>query len=80
MLNKNAETLILNLHGLSCPQPVLHSKRALRKLVKGTIIRIECTDPLTERDIPNMTKFLGHKMLDKGIDNIIFWYLIEIRD
>ena len=48
-----AETTI-NLRGLKCPLPALRARKALSRLSAGDILVVECTDPLTEIDIPNL--------------------------
>jgi tRNA 2-thiouridine synthesizing protein A len=53
-----AETT-LNLRGLKCPLPALRTRKALTKLAPGDILVVECTDPLSEIDIPNLTRETG---------------------
>jgi tRNA 2-thiouridine synthesizing protein A len=43
-----------NLRGLKCPLPTLRTKKALAGLRSGDVLTIECTDPLTAIDIPNL--------------------------
>lgn len=51
---------MLDLRGLWCPQPVLRAKTALRNLPVGEAVVLECTDPLTEIDVPHFTRQTGH--------------------
>jgi tRNA 2-thiouridine synthesizing protein A len=44
----------LNLHGLKCPLPALRTRKALSAMAAGDILIVECTDPLTAIDIPNL--------------------------
>ena len=53
-----AETT-LNLRGLKCPLPALKARKALTKLTAGDILVLECTDPLTNIDIPNLVRETG---------------------
>lgn len=53
-----AET-ILNLRGLKCPLPALKARKALAKLQAGDVLVLECTDPLSEIDIPNLVRETG---------------------
>jgi len=53
-----AETT-LDLRGLKCPLPALHTRKALRGLAAGDVIKVECTDPLAEIDIPNLIRETG---------------------
>jgi tRNA 2-thiouridine synthesizing protein A len=53
-----AET-VLNLRGFKCPLPALKARKALGKLSAGDILVLECTDPLTTIDIPNLARETG---------------------
>lgn len=53
-----AETTI-NLRGLKCPLPALRARKALSRLAAGDVLIVECTDPLTEIDIPNLVRETG---------------------
>jgi tRNA 2-thiouridine synthesizing protein A len=44
----------LNLRGLKCPLPALKTRKALAGLEPGAVIVVECTDPLSAIDIPNL--------------------------
>ena len=49
----------LNLRGLKCPLPALRTRKALTGMQSGDILIIECTDPLTSIDIPNLLNQTG---------------------
>lgn len=49
----------INLRGLKCPLPALRTRKVLAGLSAGDIIVIECTDPLTAIDIPNLLRQTG---------------------
>jgi tRNA 2-thiouridine synthesizing protein A len=53
-----AETT-LNLRGLKCPLPALRARKALSKMPAGDILIVECTDPLSAIDIPNLMNQTG---------------------
>jgi tRNA 2-thiouridine synthesizing protein A len=50
---------IMNLRGLKCPQPALRVRKMLSALKSGDVIVVECTDPLTTIDIPNLLRQTG---------------------
>ena len=58
-----AET-VMNLRGLKCPLPALKTRKALTRLSTGDELVIECTDPLTTVDIPNLLRETGDALLD----------------
>ena len=49
----------LNLRGLKCPLPALKTRKALRGLAAGDVVVVECTDPLSVVDIPNLARETG---------------------
>jgi len=53
---------MLDLRGLNCPEPVLRAKKALRTVPVGGILVLECTDPLTEIDVPHFVNQTGHSL------------------
>jgi tRNA 2-thiouridine synthesizing protein A len=53
----------LNLRGLKCPLPTLRVRKALTGLAPGDLLVAECTDPLTEIDIPNLINQTGDELL-----------------
>ncbi len=49
----------LNLRGLKCPLPALRARKALSAMQHNDILILECTDPLTAIDIPNLLNQTG---------------------
>ena len=62
MTEKTEKTL--NLRGLKCPLPALHTKKALGAMARGDILTVECTDPLADIDIPNLLNQTGDTLED----------------
>ena len=50
---------VLDLRGLKCPLPALKARKALAKLSPGDTLVLECTDPLSAIDIPNLVRQTG---------------------
>jgi tRNA 2-thiouridine synthesizing protein A len=49
----------LNLRGLKCPLPALRARKALSAMAHDDVLILECTDPLTAIDIPNLLNQTG---------------------
>ena len=62
----NGNESALDLRGLKCPLPVLKTRRHMRDLATGTLIRIETTDPLAVIDIPHYCREDGHQLLESA--------------
>jgi tRNA 2-thiouridine synthesizing protein A len=56
----------LDLGGLKCPLPALKTRKALTRLQPGDELVVECTDPLTSIDIPNLLRETGDQLLDSS--------------
>ena len=57
-----AKDVAVNMRGLKCPLPTLKTRKLLSKMVAGEVLVIECTDPLTMIDIPNLIRETGDKI------------------
>jgi tRNA 2-thiouridine synthesizing protein A len=71
-----AETT-LNLRGLKCPLPALRALKALSRLPAGDVLVVECTDPLTEIDIPNLVRETGDALEGKSQDGDVLVFRIR---
>ena len=56
----------MDLRGLKCPLPTLRTRKALSALKRGDLLVVECTDPLTAIDIPNLLRETGDTLEDSG--------------
>jgi tRNA 2-thiouridine synthesizing protein A len=54
----------LDLCGLKCPLPALKTKKALARLQPGDALVVECTDPLSAIDIPNLLRETGDQLVE----------------
>ncbi len=50
---------VVNLRGLKCPLPALRTRKVLQGMAAGDVIVVECTDPLSAIDIPNLLNQTG---------------------
>jgi tRNA 2-thiouridine synthesizing protein A len=71
-----AET-VLNLRGLKCPLPALKARKALSRLAAGDKLVLECTDPLTVIDIPNLVRETGDVLEDSAREAALFVFRIR---
>ena len=57
---------VYDLKGLNCPLPVLKTRKLLSKMAPGDVLAIECTDPLTTLDIPNLLRETGDTLVSNS--------------
>jgi len=43
---------VLDARGLSCPIPILKTKKAMDALAAGQVLKVETTDPGSQKDMP----------------------------
>jgi len=55
----SAKPPAVNMRGLKCPLPALKTRKLLSRMAAGEMLIIECTDPLTTLDIPNLIRETG---------------------
>ncbi|HID97705.1 MAG TPA: sulfurtransferase TusA family protein [Thermodesulfobacteriaceae bacterium] len=53
----------LDAKGLSCPMPLLRTKKEIEKINSGEILEIFGTDPGSRNDIPGWCDRAGHEYL-----------------
>jgi tRNA 2-thiouridine synthesizing protein A len=71
-----AET-VLDLRGLKCPLPALKARKALSRLTAGDMLVLECTDPLSTIDIPNLLRETGDVLEDSAKQKTLFVFRIR---
>lgn len=55
--------VVLDAKGLSCPMPLLRTKKEIGKLAGGEILQVDGTDPGSRNDIPGWCERAGHEYL-----------------
>jgi len=67
----------LDLRGLRCPLPALKTRKALTRLAAGDRLVVECTDPLSTLDIPNLINETGDLLEDSETQPGLFVFRIK---
>ena len=67
----------VNLRGLKCPLPALRTKKLLAGMASGDELVIECTDPLSAIDIPNLLRQTGDPLVSKGKEGELLLFRIR---
>jgi tRNA 2-thiouridine synthesizing protein A len=68
---------VLNVKGLSCPLPILHTRNAMKALSAGAVIEIHSTDPASVRDFDAYCRHTGSDLLSRREEGGVFTF--EIR-
>jgi tRNA 2-thiouridine synthesizing protein A len=70
------ETL-LDLRGLKCPLPALHTRRALARLPQGARLRVLASDPMSVIDVPHAVAQAQGRLLSQASEEGVFSFEIE---
>lgn len=68
---------LLDAKGLSCPMPLLRTKKEIGKLGKGEILQVDGTDPGSRNDIPGWCERSGHEYLGEREGSGFFSFFIK---
>jgi tRNA 2-thiouridine synthesizing protein A len=55
--------------GLSCPLPIVKTKKALADMSSGQILRVMATDPGSVCDMAAFAEQTGHALMGQGEEN-----------
>ena len=69
------EDQVLDCSGMSCPMPILKTKKAIDGLAAGQILKMIATDPGSKPDMDAWTRKTGHELVEyqtEGDKHIFF--------
>lgn len=69
--------VILDVKGLTCPTPVLKTKKAIDGMSSGQTLAVIATDPASKADIPAFLNRLGHELVEAVEKDGTFFFLIK---
>jgi tRNA 2-thiouridine synthesizing protein A len=76
-ITEPASLQVIDLVGLKCPEPVMMLHVHFRQLLPGQRVRVLTSDPTTERDIPKFCQHLGHRLIETGVIEETYEFVIE---
>jgi tRNA 2-thiouridine synthesizing protein A len=70
-------TQTLDTKGLSCPIPILKTKRAMDAMAKDQILKVLTTDPGSQKDMPAWANRTGNVILKTEASPGLFTFYIQ---
>jgi tRNA 2-thiouridine synthesizing protein A len=67
----------LDAKGLSCPLPILKTKKALNDLASGQVLKILATDPGSVKDMQAFAKQTGNPLLSSEEQNNTYVFFMQ---
>jgi tRNA 2-thiouridine synthesizing protein A len=77
--NGTAGATAIDLRGLKCPLPALRTRKALSRLQPGAVLVVECTDPMSAIDIPNLLRETGDLLEENAQRDDVLMFRIRKR-
>ena len=59
----------LDARGLSCPLPILRTKKALNEIASGQVLKVIATDPGSVKDMQAFANQTGNPLLETSEEN-----------
>lgn len=63
--------------GLSCPLPIVKTKKSLADMASGQVLRVIATDPGSVSDMAAFAEQTGHTLLSSGTENKKYVFLLR---
>lgn len=67
----------LDATGLTCPLPVLRTRKALSSLPQGGLLEVRATDPAAQKDMAAFCEATGHALIDSSESDGIYRFLLR---
>ena len=67
----------LDVKGLTCPLPILRTKKALADMASGEVLRILATDTGSLKDFPAFAKQTGNALLAHSEANGVYEFFLK---
>lgn len=67
---------VLDAKGLSCPMPIVRTKKAMDELQSGQVLEVQATDKGSKNDLTAWAKSSGHTLLEtKEEDGVLTFFI-----
>lgn len=74
---KSDSVVVLDVKGLQCPMPLLKTKKALKDIPPGGLLRVYATDPGSVKDFQVFSLHSRHTLLESNENDGVFSYLLQ---
>lgn len=68
---------MLDTKGMSCPLPILKTKRSIERLTRGQVLKVETTDPGSKIDMASWAKKTGNTIVKVEETSGVFTFYIK---
>ncbi|NFV81283.1 sulfurtransferase TusA family protein [Magnetospirillum aberrantis] len=68
---------ILDVTGLACPLPILRTKKALKNVAQGGLLKVVATDPGAVRDMDVFCRQTGNELVEWADEGGTYTFVIK---
>lgn len=68
---------VIDCKGLSCPEPILHTKMAINELSSGQILEVSATDPGSINDMAAWARRTGNTIVEQAENGGVYQFFIK---
>lgn len=68
---------ILDVKGLSCPLPILRTKKALKNVDVGGMLQVVATDPGSVKDMDTFCRQTGNELVEWTDEGGVYTFVIK---
>lgn len=69
----------LDARGIACPLPILKTRKLIKEMSPGQILKIRATDPGSVKDFSAYCNQTGNELLSSGEEEGVYSYFIRIQ-
>lgn len=77
MSKQDQATAVLDATGLTCPLPVLRTRKALAGLAAGSLLEVHATDPAAVKDMAAFCEATGHVLVESSAGEGIYRFVLR---
>lgn len=68
----------LDARGIACPLPILKTKKLIKQMSRGQVLKIMATDPGSVKDFHAYCNQTGNELVSSGETDGVYNYLIKV--
>ncbi|MBD8028018.1 sulfurtransferase TusA family protein [Ureibacillus sp. Re31] len=71
---------VLDVKGMSCPMPIVRTKKAMDTLSSGDILEVHTTDKGALADMPAWVNTAGHSIVEqKEVEDVLIFFIKKVE-
>lgn len=69
----------LDARGIACPLPILRTKKLVKQMSEGQVLKVMATDPGSVKDFSAYCTQTGNELLSSDESDGVYSYLIRVK-